>query len=175
MSDLIRGDLSQLSEQLRAGLRDFAEFIDADLVEFKDRGNGEELTIYKYGKTYIIKACGNKVDGGFFGYAWGDEKSQAVPRETETVPRPPYIRYGDPKRGVALRQTGANSYYRDGGVWELITYEHEGKLCGKVIGGIPEDTAIVEVFPTTEAEWREDNGKYAPGYKEIAEEDNGTL
>jgi hypothetical protein len=67
-------------------------------VEFKDKGNGEELTIHKYGKAYIIKACGNKVDGGFFGYAWGKE-----------------------------------------------------------------------------AEWREDNGKYAPGYKEIVEENDGAL
>jgi hypothetical protein len=87
-NDLIRGDLGQLSEQLRAGLRDFADFIDADLVEFKDKGNGEELTIHKYGKAYIIKACGNKVDGGFFGYAWG--KEEPVPHETETIPRPGY-------------------------------------------------------------------------------------
>lgn len=95
--------------------------------------------------------------------------------ETETTHRPQYIRYGNPQAGTALRKTGKNTYYRDGGDWELVTYEHEGKLCGKILNDINEDMKIVEVFPTTEAEWREDNGQYAPGYKEIAEEDNGTL
>ena len=63
----ISGNVSNLSEQLITGLSKFAEFIEAD-IEFKDNGNTEELHITKNNETFIIKACGNKIDGGFFGY-----------------------------------------------------------------------------------------------------------
>jgi len=63
----ISGNVSNLSEQLITGLSKFAEFIEAD-IEFKDNGNTEELHITKNNETFIIKACGNKIDGGFFVY-----------------------------------------------------------------------------------------------------------
>jgi hypothetical protein len=166
MYELIKGDIGKLSEQLKQGLQHFANFIDADLVEYKDRGNSEELTIHKYGKSYIIKACGNKFDGGFFGYAWGDEESVNDEKEIpKTIERPPYILYN----GSALRKSGPNSYYRDGGDWTLYVYEHGGKLCGRHARS--EKGVHVEIFPTTEEIWREDNGTYAPGYVEPDEDE----
>ena len=74
MYELIKGDIGKLSEQIKQGLQHFADFIDADLVEYKDNGNSEQLTIHKYGKSYIIKACGNRFDAGFFTYDWGKEE-----------------------------------------------------------------------------------------------------
>ena len=41
------------------------EFVGADSIEYEDRGNGENYLITKGGKQLLIKARGNKFDGGF--------------------------------------------------------------------------------------------------------------
>lgn len=65
---LITGDIEQLSSNILDNIRALAEFVEADSIAFKDHGNAESLSITKNGKTFTIKACGNKFDGGFFGY-----------------------------------------------------------------------------------------------------------
>ena len=57
-----------LSENLIESMDDFRQFIGADSIEYIDRGNSETLVIHKNDKTFQISACGNKFDGGFFGY-----------------------------------------------------------------------------------------------------------
>ena len=49
----------------RAQMRLLAEFAGADSIAYADLGNGEGYTLVKGGRSLVIKARGNKVDGGF--------------------------------------------------------------------------------------------------------------
>jgi hypothetical protein len=61
--------------------------------------------------------------------------------------------------GSALRLKGKNTYYRDGGCWDIGVKIIDGKLIStSYMGGINNK----ELTPITEAEWRKCNGEYAP-------------
>lgn len=65
----IEGDLSSMSDNLKQSMEDFRRFIQADKMVYNDKGNEEVLEIHKNGQVFKLHACGNRVDGGFFGYS----------------------------------------------------------------------------------------------------------
>jgi len=68
MSSQIQGDLDMLSEKLLGDLQAFADFIEAETVEYEDKGNQEVLLITKHGRAFSIMACGNRT--GKDGYVY---------------------------------------------------------------------------------------------------------
>lgn len=54
---------SQYPKQ-KQNIEEFGDFISADKIVYKDRGNGESYTIYKGDRVFEISVSGNRVDGG---------------------------------------------------------------------------------------------------------------
>ncbi len=46
-------------------MRTLAKFCGAERIKYEDLGSGEDYTLTKRGKVLIVKARGNKYDGGF--------------------------------------------------------------------------------------------------------------
>lgn len=57
--------INAVTENSYEYIKEFGEFIDADCIEYKDFGNGEDYIITKNNKVMIINVRGNKYDGGF--------------------------------------------------------------------------------------------------------------
>ncbi len=53
------------SENHEKMLQGFGDFMQADSIEYTDKGNGELYVVTKEGKTWEIRVSGNRVDGGF--------------------------------------------------------------------------------------------------------------
>lgn len=49
-------------------------FLGLDSIEMTDFGESEQLTFSKDGKSFSIRALGNKFDGGFFAIGDGSRK-----------------------------------------------------------------------------------------------------
>jgi hypothetical protein len=76
MSVKISGDFAQLRESLASDMKHFGDFVGADEIIFKDNGNSEMMTIVKGKNSFIIKACWNRIEGGFFGYDLSKDMSR---------------------------------------------------------------------------------------------------
>lgn len=85
---------------------------------------------------------------------------------------PKFVRLG--KNGSVLRLAHGRTYFRDAGYWSIEARRVGSE--GKLVAWVPKESHemhhvhMTELFPVTEKEWREDNGKWAPmGTKEEQE------
>ena len=62
-------------------LETLREFCGADSIRYEDLGNMENHFLEKNGKTLLIKACYNKVDGGFLSVTGDKELRERTIKE----------------------------------------------------------------------------------------------
>lgn len=57
--------INAASPRHHAQMELLADFAGVDEIEYEDLGNGEVYTMRKGGQQLVLKACGNRFDGGF--------------------------------------------------------------------------------------------------------------